>query len=86
LRVFDQMRDHNLLALLDAGVLAMINSDDPAYFGGYLNDNFDACFTALPLQRQHAYQLARNSFSAAFLDLPQKQKYLDEVETFFRQN
>jgi len=86
LRVFDQMRDHNLLALLDAGVLAMINSDDPAYFGGYLNDNFNACFAALPLQRQHAYQLARNSFSAAFLDLPQKQKYLDEVETFFRQN
>jgi adenosine deaminase len=86
LRVFDQMRDHNLKALLDAGVLAMINSDDPAYFGGYLNDNFTACFTALPLQRQHAYQLARNSFSAAFLDLPQKQKYLDEVDTFFKNN
>lgn len=86
LRVFDQMRDHNLKALLDAGVVAMINSDDPAYFGGYLNDNFTACFTALPLQRQHAYQLARNSFSAAFLDVPQKQKYLDEVDTFFKNN
>lgn len=86
LRVFDQMRDHNLLALLDANVLAMINSDDPAYFGGYLNANFEVCFTDLPLQRQHAYQLAHNSFSAAFLDLPQKQKYLDEVESFFRLN
>jgi len=84
LRVFDQMRDHNLPALLDADVVAMINSDDPAYFGGYLSDNFVACFNDLPLQRQHAYQLARNSFSAAFLDLPQKQKYLDEVENFFR--
>jgi len=86
LRVFDQMRDHNLTDLLDAGVAAMINSDDPAYFGGYMNDNFRACFTALPLERRHAYQLARNSFTAAFLDLPQKEKYLDEVETFFRLN
>jgi adenosine deaminase len=86
LRVFDQMRDHNLPALLDAGVLAMINSDDPAYFGGYLNDNFVACFNALPLQRQHAQQLARNSFSAAFLDAPKKQAYLDQVDTFFKLN
>lgn len=86
LRVFDQMRDHNLVTLLDFGLLAMINSDDPAYFGGYLNDNFDACFSALPLERRHAYQLARNSFSAAFLELPQKEKYLDEVEAFFREN
>jgi adenosine deaminase len=86
LRVFDQIRDHNLPALLDAGVLAMINSDDPAYFGGYLNDNFVACFNALPLQRQHALQLACNSFSAAFLDASQKQKYLDEVDAFFKLN
>lgn len=84
LRVFDQLSDHNLPALLDAGLLVTVNSDDPAYFGGYINDNFVACFAALPLQRQQAYQLARNSFAAAFLDLPLKRKYLDEVELFFR--
>jgi adenosine deaminase len=84
LRVFDQLSDHNLPALLDAGLLATVNSDDPAYFGGYLNDNFVACFDALPLQRQHAYRLAHNSFTAAFLDLPLKEKYLAEVDTFFR--
>ena len=84
LRVFERLSDHNLLHLLEAGLLATVNSDDPAYFGGYINDNFVACFAALPLQRRHAYQLAHNSFAAAFLDLPLKQKYLDEVELYFR--
>jgi adenosine deaminase len=84
LRVFNQLSEHNLPALLEAGLLVTVNSDDPAYFGGYINDNFVACFAALPLQRQHAYQLAHNSFAAAFLDLPLKRKYLDEVELFFR--
>ncbi|MBV8665664.1 MAG: adenosine deaminase [Burkholderiaceae bacterium] len=82
--VFGQMSDHNLPALLNAGLKAMINSDDPAYFGGYMNDNFVACFSALPLGREHALQLARNSFEAAFLDAPQKQRYVDEVETYFK--
>lgn len=83
LRVFDQMHDHNLLKLLDAGIVATINSDDPAYFDGYINDNFFATFEALPLQRRHARQLARNSFSASFLDASTKQRYLDEVDVFF---
>jgi adenosine deaminase len=83
LRVFDTMQDHNLPALLDAGLVAMLNSDDPAYFGGYLGDNFAAVFDALPLGREHARQLARNSFEAAFLDASVKQAYLNEVERFF---
>lgn len=83
LRVFDQMRDHNLLKLLDAGLVATINSDDPAYFGGYLNENFVQTFAALALERHHAYQLARNSFTASFLDLQSRQKYLNEVDAFF---
>lgn len=83
LRVFDKMQDHNLLALLEAGLIATVNSDDPAYFGGYINENFIQAFDALPLQRHHAQQLARNSFSAAFLDKKTKQKYLDEVDAFF---
>jgi adenine deaminase len=83
LRVFDTMREHNLLKLLDAGLAATVNSDDPAYFGGYMNDNFIAAFEALPLGLQHAYQLARNSFAASFLDAPAKQKFLDEVDAYF---
>lgn len=83
LRVFDKLRDHNLMQLLDAGLVATINSDDPAYFGGYINDNFVQTFEALPLQEHHARQLARNSFEASFLDEAEKQKYLDEVDAFF---
>lgn len=83
LRVFDQIADHNLLTLLDAGLAATVNSDDPAYFGGYLNENFAACFEALPLTREHAQRLARNSFTASFLDAPARQAYLAEVDAFF---
>ncbi|MES2263417.1 MAG: adenosine deaminase [Pseudomonadota bacterium] len=83
LRVFDVMSDHNMLQLLDAGLVATINSDDPAYFGGYMNDNFIATFDALPLGLSHAQRLARNSFSAAFLPAAQKQAFLDEVDAFF---
>ncbi|KQW96812.1 adenosine deaminase [Massilia sp. Root418] len=83
LRVFDQMQDHNLVQLLDAGLMATVNSDDPAYFGGYLNDNFIATFEALPLGLSHARRLARNSFEASFLPADQKQKFLAEVDAFF---
>ena len=77
------MQDHNLVQLLDAGVCATVNSDDPAYFGGYLNQNFSACIDALPLSREHLYALARNSFSAAFLDDARRDQCLDEVDRFF---
>ena len=67
LRVFDTLAEHNLPALLDAGLCVTLNSDDPAYFGGYLNDNFVAAFDALPqLAAAQAYALARNSFEASF--------------------
>jgi len=83
LRVFDRMQDHNLLQLLDAGVVVTVNSDDPAYFGGYMNENFVQVCDALPLQRHHVHQLARNSFSASFLNTLDKQQFLNEVDTFF---
>jgi adenosine deaminase len=83
LRVFETMDRHNLRALLDAGLVATVNSDDPAYFGGYINANFVATFDALPLDVSHARQLARNSFSASFLAPEVKRGYLDEVERFF---
>jgi adenosine deaminase len=83
LRVFDVMGQHNLRRLLDAGLVATVNSDDPAYFGGYVNDNYLAAFEALPLDATHARQLARNSFAAAFLEPEQKRAYLAEVDQFF---
>ncbi|MBG6219323.1 MULTISPECIES: adenosine deaminase [unclassified Janthinobacterium] len=83
LRVFDQMHEHNLVQLLDAGLLVTVNSDDPAYFGGYMNDNFDAIFDALPLGLSHAQRLARNGFIAAFLPQAQKDAFLATVDAYF---
>jgi adenine deaminase len=83
LRVFDVMGDSNLRRLLDAGLVATVNSDDPAYFGGYINDNYLAAFDALPLDVHHARQLAKNSFAAAFLEPERKRAYLAEVDAFF---
>jgi adenine deaminase len=83
LRVFDTMDRHNLADLLDTGLMATVNSDDPAYFGGYLNANFIAAFEALPLGLQHAHRLARNSFAASFLEGEAKRGFLDEVDAYF---
>jgi adenosine deaminase len=83
LRVFDSMAGHNLVQLLEAGLLVTLNSDDPAYFGGYLNANFLAVFDALPLDEQHAQQLARNSFAAAFIDAGAKRRFIGEVDDYF---
>ena len=88
LRVFDTLAEHNLAELLAAGLKATVNSDDPAYFGGYINDNFIAAFAALPqLGAAEAYQLARNSFDASFVGADRKQamtKRLDAVFAGFR--
>jgi adenosine deaminase len=83
LRVFDVMGSHNLRVLLDAGLAVTVNSDDPAYFGGYVNDNYLAAFEALPLDAGHARQLAANSFEAAFLDPERKRALLAELDQFF---
>jgi adenosine deaminase len=83
LRVFGDMAGHNLRELLDAGLAATVNSDDPAYFGGYINDNFVAAFDALPLTRAHALTLARNSFDAAFAGAAQKLAWRAEVDAYF---
>jgi adenine deaminase len=61
----------------------MVNSDDPAYFGGYINDNFTQTFAATGLTAQHAYQLACNSFEASFISTEQKRKYTDRVTEVF---
>jgi len=83
--VFDAMERHNLGALLDAGLCVTINSDDPAYFGGYLNQNFVETFAALPaLGPAQAYALARNSFEASFATAEQKSRWIAELDASFR--
>jgi adenine deaminase len=81
--VVPSLGSHNLGALLDAGLCAMVNSDDPAYFGGYINSNFTQTFAATGLNAQHAYQLACNSFEASFVDAAQKRAYIDRVDEAF---
>ncbi len=80
--VFKTLADHNLRQLLDAGLVATVNSDDPAYFGGYLNQNFTETFAALGLDASHAATLARNSFTASFATGAQKRADLDRLEAY----
>lgn len=82
LRVFDSMTNHNLKQLLEAGLCVTINSDDPAYFGGYIAENFQEVKAALKLTQEEIYQLARNSFQASFLTLEEKQIFLNELDAF----
>ncbi|HEY8905374.1 MAG TPA: adenosine deaminase, partial [Rhodoferax sp.] len=83
LRVFPHLAQHNLGQMLDAGLVATVNSDDPAYFGGYINENFTQTFAALQLKAQHAYQLASNSFEASFIDNAAKQAFQHRLAAFF---
>ena len=64
LRVFEQMADHNILALLDQGLCVTVNSDDPAYFGGYVTENFAALYDSLNMTQEQAKRLAQNSLDA----------------------
>ena len=82
--VFPNLADHNLGAMLDQGLCVMLNSDDPAYFGGYLNDNFVQTFAALPLTAAHAYQLACNSYEASFVPEAQKQVWRTQLDACFK--
>ena len=83
LRVVDTLRQHHLQRLLDAGVMATVNSDDPAYFGGYLNENFSQTFAALPMTAAHAYALARNSFDASFIDEGARRAHVSRLDALF---
>jgi len=82
LGVFTRLSDHVLGRLLEAGVAVTINSDDPAYFGGYLNHNLTESFSALGLEGEAAYVLARNSFEAAFVEAPVRRALIDQLDAF----
>jgi adenine deaminase len=80
LRVFPSMEKHNLRRLLAHGLCVTINSDDPAYFGGYVNENFLAAQRALGLTQEEIHQMARNSFEASFLSTGERQRFIDELD------
>ena len=82
--VFTTLADHPLAAMLDAGLCATLNSDDPAYFGGYINQNFVDTFAALPqLTARHAHTLARNSIEASFIPSAERQRLVAALDLCF---
>ncbi len=79
LKVVDDLKNYNLLRLLEYGLCVTVNSDDPAYFGGYLNENLEAATKSLNLNKEQLKTLAKNSFRASFLDEETKQRYIDAI-------
>ena len=81
LGVVEDLKAHPLKKMLELGVMATVNSDDPAYFGGYVNDNYIAAGAALDLSPAELVRLARNSFEASLLDAPAKAALVAELDT-----
>jgi adenosine deaminase len=81
--VFPALERHNIGQLLEAGLVATVNSDDPAYFGGYMNDNFTRTFAATGLSPAQAWQLANNSFEASFVGADDKRRWRDRLDAVF---
>ncbi len=86
LQIVDDLKDHPLKKMMDLGLKVTVNSDDPAYFGGQVNQNYVEIQKALNLNKEDLYQLAKNSFQYALIDKELKTKYLDELETYYKQN
>lgn len=86
LAVVKDLTHHPLKTMLQKGLRATVNSDDPAYFGGYVNDNFLAIQEALNLDQQDLYQLARNSFLGSFLSTEEKEHYLKQLDDYLVKN
>ncbi|MGH7917772.1 MAG: adenosine deaminase [Candidatus Binataceae bacterium] len=84
LGVFSSMARHNLKRLLEAGLMVTINSDDPAYFGGYVGENYIAAQAALDLSREQICELAANGFTAAFISDHEKKRYLQELADYVK--
>ena len=80
LAVVADMSEHPIRRMLASGLMVTVNSDDPAYFGGYMNDNFNALVDAVDLSAEEIIKLVRNSFKSSFLDKDAQQKHLDAVQ------
>jgi adenosine deaminase len=79
--VYKSMKDHPIIELLEAGLMVTVNSDDPAYFGGYLEQNYAAVIEALSPSREQVIRLVRNGFSASFLEQTQKASWLAKIDS-----
>ena len=81
--VFPDLAQHNLKRLVDAGLCATVNSDDPAYFGGHINANFQQVFAATGMTAEQAWQLAANSFEASFAPAADQARWLARLQDTF---
>ena len=82
LKLIDSMQEHPLRRMMEKGLLVTVNSDDPAYFGGYINENYLAITKALNLTADDVCKLARNSFEASFLEESKKDKMFAKVHEY----
>ncbi|MDO9275592.1 MAG: adenosine deaminase [Lutibacter sp.] len=86
LRVVDDLKNHPLKKMMELGLKVTVNSDDPAYFGGQVNKNYEEIQQSLNLSKFDLYQLAKNSFQYSLLDENSKQHYLNELEVYYKNN
>ena len=86
LKVVNDLKDHPLLKLMEAGLMVTINSDDPAYFGGYMNENYSQIASALNLTKKQITQLAKNSFKSSLLPDVEKEEMIKQVEHYYDNN
>jgi len=86
LGVIDRMEKHPLKKMMGKGLLVTINSDDPAYFGGYIDENYLAVQKALKLYKEDIYELAKNSFEASFSDKPRKEEMVTKLDKYMNEN
>ena len=86
LQVVPDLTKHPLKIMMAKGLLVTINSDDPAYFGGYLNENYLAVAKSLDLTKEEVLELAKNSFKASLLNEKRKQELIEMAENFYREN
>ena len=86
LKVVNDLKDHPLVKLMEAGLMVTINSDDPAYFGGYMNENYTQIASALNLTKKQITQLAKNSFKSSLLPDVEKEEMIKQVEHYYNSN
>lgn len=86
LKVFKSMKEHNIKKMLDFGLNVSINSDDPSYFKGYLNDNFISVYENLYLNKDDIIKLAKNSINSSFITMELKKRYLNQIDKFIENN
>ena len=82
LKVFEERKQHNVVDLLRQGLCVTINSDDPAYFGGYMTDNFLAVADSHMLTQEELAQFSRNAIEASFISDSEKQRLMSQLDEF----